>query len=322
MGYVFDAMNRAQGIDRPRPGPRPEPDSVSASQETPGAAATPFSLAEVAATQAAEGVGPGMDAPVEDADASHAPNLRIATGDPPPPGIDDRMVVLTEPSSIMAEEYRSIRTGLLARWRQKRHILHTITSATPQEGKTITSLNLGLSFAELRNRRTLVVEADLRLPQFANLLGMDEEGPGLIKYLMGEATLSEVTHALGNTGLSVIPAGGRVNNEAVQLLSSNRMSNLLRTLRQMYDHVIIDTPPVLELADAGIIGAQSDDVLMIVRLQRSPRQLVVQAIRTLESYNAPVAGLIATDQKRSRKQSYYRYRYGYHYGGRSYSKAA
>ncbi len=336
MGYVFDAMNRSQGEDRPRPksfvdDPPMEADnpavpvegSTDAGEGNEGTV-SPISMAQLNAID--DGEGPLRTADAESQAAtdgeSSTPALRMANDEPPPDDIDDRMVVVTEPSSIMAEEYRSIRTGLLARWRQKRHVLHTITSATPQEGKTITSLNLGLSFAELRNRRTIVVEADLRLPQFSKLLGLPDDAPGLLNYLAGEKTLSEVTHELRGTGLLVIPAGGRVNNEAVQLLSSNRMANLLKTLRQKYDHVIVDTPPVVELADAGILGAQSDDVLMIVRMQRSPRQLVEQAIRTLESYNAPVAGLIATDQKRHRGRYYYRYRYGYHYGGRYHAKAA
>lgn len=224
---------------------------------------------------------------------------------------DDRLVTLTEPGSIMAEEYRAIRTSLLAKWDQKRHLVHTITSATPQEGKTITSLNLGLSFAELRNRRTVVVEADLRLPTFAELLNIDD-GAGLIDYLNGQANLSDAIWKVADTSLHVIPAGSRANNEAVQLLSGRYMNELLDVLRKKYDHVVIDTPPVIDLADAGIIGALSDDVLLITRMNRTPRPLIEQAIRTLSSYNAPVAGMIATDQKRLRR-SYYNYRYGYRY---------
>ncbi len=233
--------------------------------------------------------------------------------------IDDRLVVLTEPSSIMAEEYRSIRTSILARWEQKRHLVHTITSATPQEGKTITSLNLGLSFAELRNRQTLVIEADLRLPQFESQLGLDR-GTGLVPLLDGQVTLEDVIVTVPDTNLHVIPAGKRANDRAVQLLSSTPMAELLERLRESYDHVIIDTPPVVELADAGILGAMSDDVLLIARLQRTPQSLIEQAIRTLGSYNADVAGLIATDHKH-RRHGYY-YKYGYRYSYRYYQKSA
>jgi len=226
--------------------------------------------------------------------------------------IDDRLLMLTEPASVMAEEYRAIRTGLLARHNHERQLLHTITSATPQEGKTITSLNLGLSFAELRNRKTLVVEADLRLPQFQRLLNLPD-GPGLIGVLNGECQLKDAICVLGETNLHLIAAGGRASNDAVQLIHSGRMTEVLRELRREYDHVIFDTPPVVELAEAGILGAASDDVLLITRMKRTPRTLVEQAIRTLGSYKANVAGIIATDQQRKRRGYYYRYGYGYHY---------
>lgn len=227
--------------------------------------------------------------------------------------LDDRLVTLLQPGSPMAEEYRAIRTSLLARWQHARQLAHTITSATPAEGKTITSLNLGLCFAELRNRRTVVVEADLRLPTFGKLLGLkDDSEPGLAAYLRGDAELHEIVTELGKDGLGVITAGGRANEQAVQLLSGKRMTDLLVGLRERFDHVIIDTPPVLELADAGIVGAISDEVLLVARMGWTPRSLMHEAVRSLTSYNAKVAGMIATDQRRTRGQYYSRY--GYHYG--------
>jgi capsular exopolysaccharide synthesis family protein len=243
--------------------------------------------------------------------------------------IDDRLVALTDRVSVIAEEYRGIRTSLLARWEHRRHLAHLITSATPQEGKTITSLNLGLSMAELHNRRTIVVECDLRLPQFARLLNLPDS-PGLIGCIEGDAKLDDVIHAVGDNSLHVIPAGGRANERAVQLLSSARMSDLLAELRRRYDHVIIDTPPVVDLADAGILGALSDDVLLIVRMHTTPRGLVEQAVRTLASYHAPVTHMIATNQTDVGSGYYashyggYRYRhaYRYRYGAEGAAKAA
>lgn len=226
--------------------------------------------------------------------------------------VDDRLVAITEPAGLMAEEYRSIRTGLLARWQHKRHLIHTITSATPQEGKTITSLNLGLIFGELHSRRTLVIEADLRLPQFEKQMSLPRS-PGLIGLLKGEAQLNDAVFGLDGRRLHVMPAGSKSGDRAVQLLSSTTMAALLKDLRQKYDHIIVDTPPVIDLADAGIVGAMSDDVLMIARMNRTPRTLIEQAVRTLANYNAPVAGVIATDQKRLRRRYFY-YRYGYRYG--------
>ncbi len=235
-------------------------------------------------------------------------------------GVDERLVALTSPASIMAEEYRSIRTTMLARIKHRRNVVHMITSATPQEGKTFTSLNLGMSLAELRNRKTIVIEADLRLPQFQSVLNLPDN-KGLVHLLQGDASLSDVVMEVGERKLHVIQAGTRVSDQAVELLSRGTMKNLLKTLRRRYDHIIIDTPPVVELADAGIIGGISDEVLLIVRMNRTPRELAIQAMRTLESYNAPVAGVIATDKAPQRRR-YYAYRYGYRYTYQHYSKAA
>ena len=337
MGYIFDAMNQS-GDDELRDPQDAMPQDDAAMEPTelePIAQVDPpedsdapndaFAQATEADPQATLDETFVVDE-IEDGEASDIPPTLDFNSMSPPievqpqwiERIDDRLVALTNPGSIMAEEYRSIRTSMLARWEHRRHLVHTITSATPQEGKTITSVNLGLTFAELHNRKTVVIECDLRLPTFAKLLEL-EPREGLVAYLRGEAKLSDIIQTVGEGGLHVIPAGGRANNESVQLLSSQRMVNLIRSLRAKFDHVIIDTPPVVELADAGILGALSDDVLLIARMNRTPRPLIDQAIRTLRSYNAPVAGMIATDQKRLRRRYYY-YRYGYRY--RYYAKQA
>jgi capsular exopolysaccharide synthesis family protein len=335
MGYIFDAINRSPEGERP---------TKSVEQEGRRAGHLAGSAALPGDVPAAPGGGANEHAAVTELPDSALNKLattsqldaaldQVSSGDGLSADLepieltdnwlgryDDRLVTLSDPGSPLAEEYRAIRTSILARWQHKRHLIHTITSATPQEGKTITSLNLGLSFAELRNRSTVVVEADLRLPTFEKLLGLGQT-KGIVNYLHGEVALSEVLQQVGDSRLYVVPAGLRANNDAVQLLSGQRMTDLLATLRSRFDHVIIDTPPVVELADAGIVGALSDDVMLIVRMNRTPRALVEEAIRTLNSYNAPVAGLVATDQKRTRHRSYY-YRYGYHYYAKSAKQAA
>lgn len=324
MGYIFDAINQFDDGDgpdanRPRHGTHDHqpatPQGIRpASKQDPGTKAVGAESATVPGPTgvAPTGLGPGSDSGLTDTGT-----FKII----PPPDLvdveslvlDDRLVAVSEPSSVMAEEYRSIRTGMLARWEQKRHLVHTITSATPQEGKTITTLNLGFIFAELRNRRVAILEADLRLPLFDKMLSFPRS-PGLVGLLEEKATLSQAVHRLADDRLHVITAGKRVNNKsAVQLLSSSAMVSLIQKLRTEYDHVIVDTPPVIELADAGITGTMSDEVLLIARMNRTPRSLVEQAIRTLTSYGASVGGVIATDQQRPRKRYYY-YKYGYKYG--------
>lgn len=287
MGYIFDALKRCDIGPSPAP---PRKDVMGGSPVDPP---------------------PPRLTLTDTGRPAHITDTKISPGRFT---VDDRLVALNTPSSLMAEEYRSIRTSMLARWQHRSHLVHTITSATPQEGKTITSLNLGLSFAELRNRSTIVVEADLRLPQFQMLLTLPPS-KGVVGVVDDGMDVRAVIQEVEGTGLHVLQAGGCVDNRAVQFLSSSAMSNLLSRLREKYDHVIIDTPPVVELADAGILGAQSEDVLLVARLQRTPRELVEQAVRNLASFNAPVTGVIATDQKRTSHQHYLRYGgYGYGYG--------
>ncbi len=309
MGYIFDAINRA-GDDGRRP-----------DAQEPASGATPINEG----LRLTEPPAPS-EAPPPAADWTPPSNTKDSTGmaeeNADLSGLDERLVALLEPASLMAEEYRAIRTGLLARTHQRRHTVYTITSATPQEGKTITSLNLGLAFAELRNRSTIVVEADLRLPQFAKLLNL-RSTPGFVGVLEGACRVQDTILRVPGTTLNVLPAGRGVSNLAVQLLSGTHCPNAVKWLKQHFDQVIIDTPPVVELADAGILGALSDQVMLVARMNRTPRQLVDQAIRTLTSYNAPVAGLIATDQQVTRRRHYYRYgyRYAYRHAYR-YAKAA
>ncbi len=337
MGHLSDAMDRAKRGEataaRPvgntqAPGtPSPGATSPATNDSTPvmsepvtwnavpGEAIKPVAN-EPSAALMNQSINPSLSmagAPVGGSDALPTPSHMQAEMT----HVDERLVGLLDPTSVMAEEYRSIRTSILARWQNRRHLVHTITSGTPQEGKTITSLNLGLIFAELRNRRVIVVEADLRLPQFSHLLGL-EASTGLTDVLEDKATLSESIHRVGDSALHVLPAGRSANDQAVQLLSGANAANLIPKLRRMYDHVIIDTPPVVELADAGILGALSDEVLLIVRMDRTPKPLFQQAVRVLQNYNAPVGGIIATDRHEQRGSYYnkYGYRYRYRYQNR------
>ncbi len=337
MGYIFDAILKNKA-DAPQPAPRKPAPFEMMPDALGDTAQTPPNQPPAAWTMPSPPTAPQAPASPADAFALNEPYTQDAprstqtpqsttAQNPPPPirlaqdvdtgpdinRVDDRLVMLTDPASTVAEEYRSIRTSLLARHETSDHRVHLITSATPQEGKTITTVNLGLSFAELGNKRTLIVEADLRLPNFDRLLDLKPKA-GLLQVLRGEAKLEDVIHQLGTDGLYVLPAGGRTTNEAVKLLSSQNCTMLIHRLRASFDHVLIDTPPVNELADAGILASLSDEVMLVARLRRTPRELVQQAIRTLQSYNAPLVGTIATDnRRRSGRYGKYGYKYGYRY---------
>ncbi len=292
MGFVFEAMSKA-GNAGPRSTPPP-----------------------------AEGPTPDLPMPQEPEPSAPSAALRgkPVVDDEAINNIDDRLVCLTDPACVMSEEYRGIRTRLLVHWQQQRNLVHTITSATPREGKSITSMNLGLSLAEQADRRVVVIECDLRLPCFAKLLNLPD-GPGLVQLLKKQVPLNVAMSATPTSHMSVIAAGSPAPDEATQLLGSDTMSDLLSQLRNKFDHVILDTPPVLELADAGIVGRQSDDTLVVVRMNRTPQPLIDQAIRTLQSYDARISGSILTDRHESSLgRSGYGYRYAGHYHERRYRR--
>jgi capsular exopolysaccharide synthesis family protein len=262
MGYVFDAMQRAAA-----PSAQPAPQLTQTPREAIRAAVDPIQI--------------------------DPRRLR---------SIDERLVIWTDQTGLAAEEYRAIRTGLLARWQQRRHLTHAISSAVPQEGKTITSLNLAASVGELQDRTCVAVEADLRLPQFRRMLGL-AAGAGLTEVLRGEATLDAVLVPVGGRNVWVLPAGSQADAGAAQLLSSHAMSDLLSQLKRQFDHVVLDTPPVNAVADAGVVSAMCDEVMLVARTGSTPAPLIERAARALKLAQANVSGLIATGAA-ARREAY------------------
>ncbi len=264
MGYIFDALRKADLPDPP-PFPRPSEELVHAIQSRTTAAPR----VETIPTQFTD------------------EQLRQSTV-----GIDERLVTLLEPSCPLTEEYRGIRTRLIAS-AGKSHVIHTITSSMPGEGRTLTSLNLAAVFGELSHENTLVIEGDLRTPSFQSMLRWPT-GPGLLQLLRGEATLTQCLSPLRSSNLLVMRSGGDASNEAIQLLSSPRMAELLEMVRERFTQTIIDTPPVLDYADAGVIGSRTDQVILVVRMNSTPRDLVDDAMLRLEGYKAPASGVVLT----------------------------
>jgi len=191
------------------------------------------------------------------------------------------LVAGLSPKSAAAEQYRQLRTRLsLAEGaNQIRSVL--ITSPQKGEGKSITSANLALTMAQELQRRVILIEADLRKPSLQHLFGLPE-GPGLSDYLSGAADLKQVMKVLPDHHLTVIPAGTSPTNPA-ELLGSTAMRRLLDSLRTTFDRVILDTPPVLPLADVAILAPMVDGALMVVRAGYTPKPAIENALRAFDS---------------------------------------
>jgi len=185
------------------------------------------------------------------------------------------------PKSIAAEQYRQLRTRLA--FAENAHALRTVLVTSPQkgEGKSITSANLALTMAQELQRRVVIVEADLRKPSLQHMFGLPP-GPGLAEFLVGAAELKEVMRFLPDHNLTVITAGTAPTNPA-ELLGSTAMRRLLDQLRTRFDRVILDTPPVLPLADVAVLAPMVDGALLVVRAGVTPKPAIENALRGFDS---------------------------------------
>jgi len=206
-----------------------------------------------------------------------------------PSPVNGRVVSLTAPGSIAAEQYRSLYYRL-ERLREGRPMrLLAFTSALSGEGKTVTAVNVALTSARANpDRRILLVDADLRRGQIAELLGFRAR-PGLSELLLGEAELREVVRRFKANRLAVIPSG-HAPEEPTQLLASPRMKELLRAVREGFDEVYLDLPPSLPFADASILGTLSDAVVLVVRANATAGKHVHRALEHLAG--ASVVGCV------------------------------
>ncbi|MFZ1640251.1 MAG: polysaccharide biosynthesis tyrosine autokinase [Candidatus Contendobacter sp.] len=227
---------------------------------------------------------------------------------------EDRPMALAghdDPRSAFAEAYRSVRTALQFSTASGVPRLLTVTSAMPGEGKTTTSLSLAIQFAQA-GKRTLLIEADLRKPSLHRALRLDNQ-VGLTNYLAGgEAQPVDIAKPTDIPNLFVIPSGPLPPNPA-ELLSSARMIELLTLAAGKFDQVILDSPPLLGLADALIIGNLCEGTLLTVEMGATPRGYVQGALKRLRGARVHVLGAILTKlEARAGAYGYYRSYYYYH----------
>jgi len=185
------------------------------------------------------------------------------------------------PKCPAAEQYRGLRTRL-SHTEGAQH-LRTVLVTSPQkgEGKSLTAANLALTMAQELNRSVVLVEADLRKPSLQHMFGLPP-GPGLADYLAGAVDLRTAMKFLPDYQLTVLPAGMSPTNPA-ELLGSTAMRRMLDQLRSRFDRVILDTPPILPLADVAVLSPMVDGVLLVVRAGVTPRPAIENALRAFDS---------------------------------------
>jgi succinoglycan biosynthesis transport protein ExoP len=253
-----------------------------------------------------------------------------------PEGIDEHsmkqavnLIAHFVPKSMMAESFRALRANIQFKNTEKKIKTLAITSASPQEGKTLVSVNLAITMAQA-GMKTLLVGADLRKPMVARIFGI-ESSPGLSDIflgnfswretvknisdlLVGEISLDEILATPGLDNLSFITAGAVPPNPA-KLIESERFDRFIQEAKSEFDMIVFDTAPILSAVDAALIGTKVDGILLLYRVGAVSRGLLKRAMSQLEQVKSQVVGVILNGMRPEVSpdfEDYKHYKY-YHY---------
>jgi receptor protein-tyrosine kinase len=229
----------------------------------------------------------------------------------PDEDLSGRLVTMLDPNGPASEAYRTIRTNLLYSLVDLPLQVVVFTSPGPREGKSTTCANLGVVLAQA-DKKTLVLDCDFRKPVLHRVFGL-RNLRGLVNVIAGERRLEEVWQE-PLLGLKVVTVGPVPPNPA-ELLSSQRFAEFLERVREDFDYVLIDAPPIELVSDPAILATQGDGVLLVVDAQKTRKGAVRSSIRSLEAVGANVLGLVMNNIKAGKAGYYYGYG-GYTYGKR------
>ncbi len=225
------------------------------------------------------------------------------------PAPDALIVNPAKPKDAPSEEFRSLRTRL--NHLQRNQPLHTlvVSSASPGEGKSFTACNLAMSQAQLTGKRILLADFDFRRPSIEKVFGI-KSAPGLTDYLLGKARIQDILHRIADTNLYVITAGESVQNP-LELLNLGRCGALLEALRDHFDWVILDSPPLLFAADGNLLSTMADGTILVVRIGTTTYDSVARALQSLCENN--VLGIVVNGAHHGELYSRYSYYHNYYY---------
>jgi receptor protein-tyrosine kinase len=238
------------------------------------------------------------------ADLTEAPVLASVAFDP-----DIRSApLLTDLGGFAArtEAFRLLRTNLQFIDLDHKARVLVVTSAVPGEGKTMTGTNLAVALAQT-GRSVLIIDADLRRPRVASGLGLDP-AIGLTTALVGKTDISDAIQVHEPSGLHVLASGAKPPNPT-EILQARVTQDLIKRLRQSYDTVIIDAPPLLPVADASVLSTLADGVILVIRHGRTTRDQVNEAITRLGQVGGRLYGVVVNMVAKRAIGSYYYYYY-------------
>ena len=211
------------------------------------------------------------------------------------------------------EAYKSLRTNLsfLSGTSQCKVIM--VTSSVPEEGKSNVAINLSMTLAE-DGKRVLLMDCDLRKGSLSRHLNVKRSHPGISNVVAGQCGLAEALASVGGAQFTLLPVGPIPPNPA-EMLATDKMASLIKAVREAFDYVIVDTPPVSVVTDAAVLSRLVDGVVLVVRPGITTIQGAQLSKKNLEAVNAHVLGVILNgyNAKQSGKKDGYYYSYTYDY---------
>ena len=225
--------------------------------------------------------------------------------------LDPAVVAFHERYSAVTEQYRSLRARLTNMNPEQKHQVIAITSSLPQEGKSVTTLNLGMVMAEGGEHRILIADADFRRASIAKMLGISQK-PGLAELIRGTAEYSEAVRPTHLPNLKVLTAGATKEKDYGDLVGGSAARNVLANLSVQFDYVFLDMPPVNTVSDVSMLAPHCHGALLVIEMRRTPEPVVQEAVRTLQTTNVKILGCLLSRHKRERGHYYERY-YSYYY---------
>jgi polysaccharide biosynthesis transport protein len=240
-----------------------------------------------------------------------------------PGGVDATVCTFHNPKSVQAEAYRGLRTALYFSTQGETHKIIQVTSPNARDGKSTMTANLAGCIAQA-GKRVLVIDADMRKPRVHKIFGTPST-LGLAAVLTGDADPKEAIIETSVPGVWVMPCGSRPSNPA-ELVTAPRFKELLESLRNDYDFILVDTPPLLAVSDPSVVASRVDGVILVIRVVKNGQPNAERAREILTTLGANVLGVVVNGVGRgpggssydyNRDYNYY-YDYGYSYGYGSY----
>jgi capsular exopolysaccharide synthesis family protein len=224
------------------------------------------------------------------------------------PSLDPYLIAHHRPKSVESEAYRAVRTALYFSTQGSGHQLIQVTSPSQGDGKSMTITNLAISIAQ-SGKRVILVDADLRRPRQHKIMGLPTSAVGLASVITGQTRLEDAIVPTAVPNLSLLGCGPRPSNPS-ELLTSPRLQEVLGDLRERYDFVLVDTPPLLVVTDPCAVAPRVDGVLLVIRPSNKSCPQSQRAREILGTLGAHVLGVIVNGASGRLGSGQYEYTYG------------